>query len=295
MTLLHIQPNSKIKPLLFSSLLFLSSAQASAKTTVVVSFQPYYTLVKNIAADKLEVVLLLPPGASPHTFDPTPSDLKKVVKAKLAFMNGLKIDDWLSSLVKNSGSSAKIIQFGTALNYPKRAPLDPDEGAFDPHIWLDASIMQKAAQKIGAELAQTDPQNAALYLKNAALEGKKLQALHLELQHDLAGIKGKPVVTFHGAWTYFAAAYGLNVAAAVEPFPGKEPSAKYIRDVVDLLKKQKIKVIFAEPTLPQAPAQAIADSAGAKLYILTPEGSSSVKDYYAMMRQNKEVLLEALK
>lgn len=280
-----------------SSLLLLPCALtlAQAKPTVVVSFQPYYTLVHNIAADQLEVIMLLPLGASPHTFDPKPSDLKKVVNAKLAFMNGLKIDDWLSSLVQNSGSSAKIIQFGTALNYKKRVPLDPDEGAFDPHIWLDASIMQKAAQKIGDELTLIDPPHAALYRKNTALEVKKLQILDLELKHDLAGIKNKPVVTFHGAWTYFSAAYGLNIAAAVEPFPGKEPSAKYIREVVDLLKKQKIKVIFAEPTLPEAPARAIADSAGAKLYILTPEGSSSVKDYYAMMRKNKEVLLEALK
>jgi ABC-type Zn uptake system ZnuABC Zn-binding protein ZnuA len=280
-----------------SSLILLSCALtlAQAKPTVVVSFQPYYTLVNNIAANQLEVIVLLPPGASPHTFDPKPSDLKKVVNAKLAFMNGLKIDDWLSSLVKNSGSSAKIIQFGKDLNYQKRVPLDPDEGAFDPHIWLDASIMQKAAQKIGDELALIDPPHAALYRKNTALEVKKLQTLHLELKRDLAGIKNKPVVTFHGAWTYFSAAYGMNIAAAVEPFPGKEPSAKYIREVVDLLKKQKIKVIFAEPTLPEAPARAIADSAGAKLYILTPEGSSSVKDYYAMMRKNRDVLLEALK
>ena len=284
--------------LVFSLVLCSSAvlAQFSApKKSVAVSFQPYYTLVSNIGGGKLEVTLLLPPGVSPHTFDPKPSDVRKVSSAGIAFMNGGSIDEWLSSLVKNSGSTAKIVRFQDVLEYKKLAPSDTDEGKYDPHIWLDARIMEKAAKVIGEELAQFDAPNAGLYRKNAALEVKKLETLHAELVQDLAPIKNQRIVTFHGAWTYFAHAYGPQIAASIEPFPGKEPSARYIVDVVKLIRAQKVKAVFAEPTLPEGPARSIAENAGVKLFVLSPEGTSKVGDYYAMMRLNKKTLLEALK
>jgi len=285
--------------ILFVSLVLCSSAVLAQSTptqkSVSVSFQPYYTLVKNISGGVLEVTLLLPPGVSPHTFDPKPSDVRKVSSAGIAFMNGGSIDEWLSSLVKNSGSTAKIVRFQNVLEYTKLAPSDPDEGQYDPHIWLDVRIMEKAAKVIGEELAKFDAPNAGLYRKNAALEVKKLEALHAELVRDLAPIKNQRIVTFHGAWTYFAHAYGPQIAASIEPFPGKEPSARYITDVVKLIRAQKVKAVFAEPTLPEGPARSIAENAGVKLFVLSPEGTSKAPDYYAMMRQNKKTLLEALK
>ncbi len=267
----------------------------STQKSVAVSFQPYYTLVSNISAGKLAVTLLLPPGVSPHTFDPKPSDVKKVSSAGLAFLNGGEIDEWLSSLVKNSGSKAKIVRFQDVLEYKKLAPSDPDEGKYDPHIWLDARIMEKAAKVIGEELAEFDAPNATLYRRNAALEVKKLETLHLELVRDLSLIKNQRIVTFHGAWTYFASAYGPQIAASIEPFPGKEPSARYITDVVKLIRAQKVKAVFAEPTLPEGPARSIAENAGVKLFVLSPEGTTKASDYYAMMRLNKKTLLEALR
>lgn len=272
------------------------SAQSSAiQKSVVVSFQPYYTLVNNISGGRLEVTLLLLPGVSPHTFDPRPSDVKKVSSAGIAFMNGGSIDEWLLSLVKNSGSKAKIVRFQDVLEYDKLTPSDPDEGKYDPHIWLDVRIMEKAAKVIGEELARFDAPNAGLYHKNATLEVKKLETLHAELLRDLAPIKNQRIITFHGAWTYFSRTYGPQIAASIEPFPGKEPSARYIVDVVKLIRVQKVKAVFAEPTLPEGPARSIAENAGVKLYVLSPEGTSNAGDYYAMMRLNKKTLLEALK
>ena len=285
--------------ILLLSLVLCSSATLSqsivAKKNVVVSFQPYFTLANNISGGKLEVTLLLPPGVSPHTFDPKPSDIKKVSSAGIAFMNGGDIDEWLSGLVKNSGSKAKIVRFFDVLEYKRLAPSDPDEGQYDPHIWLDASIMAKAARVMGEELAQSDAPNAAFYRKNAALEVKKLNALDKELKRDLAPVKNQRIVTFHRAWTYFSSAYGPQVAASVEPFPGKEPSARYITEVVKLIRAQKVKAVFAEPTLPEGPARSIADNAGVKLFVLSPEGTAKAPDYYIMMRQNKKTLLEALR
>ncbi|MFN8509920.1 MAG: metal ABC transporter substrate-binding protein [Deinococcaceae bacterium] len=268
---------------------------AQAKNTVLVSIQPYYTIVKNIVGNQMDVVLLLPPGASPHTFDPKPSDLKKMALAKLAFMNGLGLDDWLSSGLINSGSHAKVVRFGDQLKYTPLQSLEEDLPGRDPHIWLDASIMGKAALSVGNALAKLDPQNAKVYQSRALLESQKLEVLHKDLQKTLAPMKNHRMVTFHGAWGYFARAYGLNVVAAIEPFPGKEPSAQYLRDISKTVKKYNISALFAEPTLPKAPIEALADSLGVKVYTLIPEGSAEIQDYHQMMQYNKTVLIKAFK
>lgn len=283
----------------------MAGAQAASKPQVVVSFQPYGTITQNIAGDLAQVTVLLPAGRSPHTYDPTPADMRNVANAKLAILNGGGIDDWLKTLIRSSGSRANTIELTKVLKYTALAPSEShteadahghdDHGAMDPHIWLDAAIMAKASSKIGAELAKIDPKNAQYYQNRAKLETNKLLALHQELQKTLLPIRKAKTVTFHGAWTYFSAAYGPQVIATIEPFPGKEPSAKYVARVVKAIRAAKVKAVFAEPTLPQNAAQALADSAGVRLAVIAPEGDAKISDYYQMMRNNAQVLLKYLR
>ncbi|GGJ18596.1 periplasmic solute-binding protein [Deinococcus roseus] len=283
----------------------LATSGAHARMSVVVTIQPYYSIIKNIAGDKASVTRLVPVGASPETFEPTPADVKTLSQAKLVFMNGLGLDEWLINVVKNSGTRAPLIEFGEVLKFKpilaaehaaetKAAHDEHGHSGTDPHIFLDASLMALAATRAGAELARADPGNKAYYLQRAKLENQKLLKLHAELKSTLKPVMGQNIVTFHGAFQYFARAYGLKVAAAIEPFPGKEPSARYVTDVVKLIRKQKVKAVFAEPQLPETAARTIAESAGAKLFVLDPEGSKLSNDYYGMMRYNRDTLLRAL-
>ncbi|GEM44907.1 metal ABC transporter substrate-binding protein [Deinococcus cellulosilyticus] len=282
-------------------------ASAHAKTNVVVTIQPYYSIIKNIAGDRAEVTRMVPVGASPETFSPAPADIKTLSRAQLVFMNGLGLDEWLTGVIKNSGTKAKVLEFGEVLKFK---PILAEEHAgeteeehhdehghegTDPHIFLDASLMALAATRAGAELARVDPKNAAYYQQRAKAENQKLLKLHAELKSTLGQVKGQNIVTFHGAFNYFARAYGLKVAAAIEPFPGKEPSARYVTDVVKLIRSKKVKAVFAEPQLPETAAKTIAESAGVKLFVLDPEGSKLSSDYYGMMRYNRDTLLKALK
>lgn len=290
----------------FLFLMLALGTSAHAKMNVVVTIQPYYSIVKNIAGDKANVTRLVPVGASPEIFEPTPADMKTVSRAKVVFMNGLGLDEWLQPVIKNSGTKAKVTEFGEVLKFP---PIVAEEHAgeseeaheghghegTDPHIFLDASIMALAATRAGADLAKADPANANYYQSRAKTENQKLLKLHAELKSSLKPVAGQKIVTFHGAFNYYARAYGLKVAAAIEPFPGKEPSARYVTEVVKLIRQQKVKAVFAEPQLPENAARTIAESAGAKLFVLDPEGSKLSSDYYGMMRYNRDTLLKALK
>lgn len=290
----------------FLFLMLALGTTAHAKMNVVVTIQPYYSIVKNIAGDKATVTRLVPVGASPEMFEPTPADMKTVSKAKLVFMNGLGLDEWLQPVIKNSGTKATITEFGEVLKFK---PIVAEEHAgeseeeheghghegTDPHIFLDASIMALAATRAGADLAKADPANANYYQSRAKAENQKLLKLHAELKSSLQPVAGQKIVTFHGAFNYYARAYGLKVAAAIEPFPGKEPSARYVTEVVKMIRQQKVKAVFAEPQLPETAARTIAESAGAKLFVLDPEGSKLSSDYYGMMRYNRDTLLKALK
>ncbi|GEM45247.1 metal ABC transporter substrate-binding protein [Deinococcus cellulosilyticus] len=280
--------------LLLSSLTLLGSLNTASALEVLVSFQPYQSVVQNILGEHGKVTVLLPPGASPHMFDPTPQDLKKVTAAGVAIMNGGGIDHWLKTLAQKVRPGLPILEVMPRVKF---TPLKADAlhgGGNDPHIWLDASIMAKAAVWIGQELGKVDPANKKAYAHNATLEARKLMQLHQELKRDLRSIRNQSVVTFHQAWGYWSRAYGPKVAATVEPFPGKEPTPRYVKGVLEQIRRHQVQVIFGEPTLPEGPARTIAQMAGIRYAVLAPEGDALGLGYEQMMRRNRDVLLKEL-
>lgn len=274
-----------IRSVLIAALL---GSSASA-LNVIVSFQPIYDVVQRVAGDKAQVERAAPMGASPHTFDPTVRDIRRIKESDLAIMAGLGADAWLGRYVKASASKAKVLSLGDVLTFQRRKEGD----ATDPHWWLDTSLMALAASRIGEELAALDPANAATYRKNAAAERQSLMALHNELKKTLAPLKGAKLVTFHNAFGYFARAYGLEVVATLAPMHDVEPSVQSMVKAVQTIKQTGAKAVFAEPQLPPGPARTVAQEAGVPLYTLDPEGSVQNPTYAGMMRFNRDTLLKA--
>jgi zinc transport system substrate-binding protein/manganese/iron transport system substrate-binding protein len=257
--------------------------------TVLVSFLPYLELAQNVAGGRLNVRLLLTPGFSPHTFDPTPRDLVTVREMGLGIINGYGIDGWIERLARASGSTARIVKLAEILEFERIR----SDGGVDPHVWLDAFVMAKAATEVGEAFSRFDPSNAAFYRRNAVVERARLNALHAELRRTLEPVRGAGLVTFHNAWAYFARAYGLRVLAAIEPWPGQEPSASHYAQIVRTIRASGAVAVFSEPQLPERAARAIAQEASVPLYTLDPEGSGLAKDYTSMMRYNRDTLLKA--
>jgi zinc transport system substrate-binding protein/manganese/iron transport system substrate-binding protein len=285
------------------ALLLLSLGFATATPSVVVSIHPLFDIVRQVAGEHAAVVRILPPGASPHTFDPTPRDVLRIARADLIVMNG-GLDLWLQNLVAASGNRAPLVE---VIAEPSVQTLMQDaypdlvtsaEGgsalAFNPHVWLDPPLMAEVARLVAEALADLAPEHAAAYRANAERVAAELHALDAELRVLLADIAGAPFVPFHDAWPYFAARYGLDLIVEIEPFPGREPSPAYLRYALGLIRASGASAIFSEAQLNRRPAEVVAAEAGVALFELDPLGGLPGREGYAqMMRFNAAVIRSA--
>ena len=249
----------------------------SARPLVVASFFPLHDLARQIAGTNCDVRCLVPPGGDPHHEDPTPEMAHLVERADLVLTLGLGMDGWVEKLARtgptnrlvvvNEGLGTRTMGTSVLAEFAAEQP-DPDET--DPHIWLDPLLAEKLVRRITAELVGLAPARAAEVQARGDTLAADLRTLHGEFERGLAGLPHRRVVTFHGAYGYLFARYRLETAGVVEPFPGDEPSAAYLRALVDLMRRLGLKTIFAEPQLPDRPAQVIAQEIGGRVERLDP-------------------------
>jgi ABC-type Zn uptake system ZnuABC Zn-binding protein ZnuA len=281
---------------------------------VAVSIFPIYDIARRVAGDKLDVVCILPPGKSEHDYEPTPKEMAKVADAKLAVLVGFGMDDWARKIVNGAAPSAKMFEIGPKLSprtlsmehvgeaaaneARKGADDDGDEkpGAKDPHVWLDPVRMQTAAKALGDAFAELVPSAAADLKARSEKVAGEIGALHADIDKRQAAWKKRGIVTFHGSMSYFADRYHLTIAAVLEPFPGREPTAKYLAEVLAAIEKTKPAALFSEPQLEKGPAKVTAEQAKIPLFELDPVGGTAgLETYEALMRHNAGVLDVALK
>ena len=285
--------------------LVVPAGTAAARPNVVVSINPLYDLVRQIAGDDADVVRVLAPGASPHTFDPTPRDVARIVAADLVVMNGA-LDLWLRNLVEASGAAAPVLELiglepvraVLRESFPDLVPADAGGASygFNPHVWLDPLVMAAAVPELARALADADAAAAERYRARADALVADLEALHQELAERLAPLAGAAFVPFHDAWPYFAARYGLDLVVEIEPFPGREPSPAYLRMALGLIRDSGARVIFGEAQLERRAAEVVAAEAGVALGILDPLGGLPEREsYQELLRWNAAVLLESLR
>lgn len=296
-------------------------ALAAAPLRVTVSLAPYASIVEAIGGDLVSVTTLLPPGASPHVFDPSPSQAAGLATSDLIVMNG-GLDAWLDRLVAAAAPTASVLVITQSISFtPVAGEHDHDEHAADhdeghatdadsvqaaesgpdpatanPHVWLDPVLMSEAAEAIAAELERLDPANATMYRIGLTRVQAELEALNAEIAALLEPVQDAPFVPFHDAWPYFAERYGLNLVLSLEPFPGREPSPKYVAEAVAAVKAAGAKAVFAERQLSPRSAEVVAESAGVAVAVLDPIGGApGPTDYAELLRYNARIILENLR
>ncbi len=257
-------------------------------------------LVAQVGGARVHVDSLVPKGGEVHTFDPTPSDVRRVAEADIVFVNGLGLDGWLANLVTDAGTGAPVVRLGE--NLPGVTYLAGDGGdqaAVNPHLWLNAAYAAKYAERIGESLAEVDPANAAAYRDQAAAYGQTLADLDAELRSKIGAIpeSDRTVLSFHDAFPYFAAAYGLTIDGTIVDAPGQDPSAAQIAALVRVVREKGIKAIFAEAQFSERLARTIADETGATVVsgLYTDSTGDAPQDTYAgLMRWNMARVAEVL-
>lgn len=287
-------------------LVLFSAARAYAeKMNVVVSIYPLSDIARQVGGDMVNVDFIVPPGASPHTFEPTPSDMKKITAAKIFVIIGSGLEFWAERAIRAAGRKelkVVVLSKGMPLIHESHTHGHAEAGhagdIADPHIWLDPLLAKEITGRITTALIALDPGHKAYYEKRSAEFMKELTALDARIAETVRGFKTKEYVTFHAAWNYFSKRYGLRVAEVIEESPGKEASPRHLARIVKHIRQTGSKVVFAEPQFNPKMAEVIAKEAGAEVLFLDPYGGPGINGrdtYIGLMNYNLATLEKAMR
>ncbi len=277
----------------------------AGKIPVVVSIYPLLDMVRRVGGDRVQVDFMVPPGASPHTFEPKPSDMIKVHDARVFVIIGAGLEFWAEKVIRSAGrKDLKVLVLSKGLPLIYGADSDDEHRGLqgrtsaDPHVWLDPVLAKEMVNAIAAMLAAVDPSHGRNFRENAERFGKEIDSLDTFIAERVRTFRTREYVTFHPAWNYFSRRYGLKVAGVIEESPGKEPSPKHIARLVNEVKHTGARVVFAEPQFSPKIAAVIAKEAGAKVLFLDPNGGPGLQGrdtYIGLMRYNLSMLEEAMR
>jgi zinc transport system substrate-binding protein len=286
-----------IKKTAFSIVLILvfsfSSSAENPKTRIVTSFYPMYVAVLNVAGNVPGVTvtnMTRQVSGCLHDYQLSPDDMKILSNADIFVVNGAGMEAFLEKVIRDR-PNLKIV------NASKDIDLIRDRNNIEnPHVWVSVSLHKRQIDNIAAGLSKYDPENAKPYRKNADAYILKLEDLRIKTFNFTNTIRDRDIITFHEAFPYFAMEFGLNVVAVVEREPGSDPDARELANTIDIIKKGKVRVLFAEPQYSAKSAEIIARETNAKLYTLDPVVSGPMKAdaYVEIMGKNLEVLKKAL-
>lgn len=282
---------------IFLAILAFTLAAPRAELNVVASLPDFGALATAIGGKPVKVTTIARGSEDPHFVDARPSFVRVLNKADLLIEGGADLEaGWLPTLVTAS-RNAKIQRAGKGhlilaphfklLNVPT-GPVDRSMGDVhptgNPHFWLDPRNGKIIAEKIAAALSELDPNNAELYKNNLAAFVARLDNKWAEWQKQMQPFRGIKVVTYHKSYDYFAAAFGLEVVAQLEPRPGIEPSATHIAQLVPQAKAAGVKWILLEPYRPRRSAEQLAEAIGARVLVLPDKtgATAEARDYIAL-------------
>ena len=258
-----------------------SEKEETGKVGVVVTILPLADFVENVGGEKVDVTVMVPPGASPHGSELTKSQLVAVSKAEVFVKVGSGVEFELTRMDKLIDQNREML----VVDCSKGVTIMGN----DPHIWLSPLNAKIMVENICSGLIEVDPENESYYIQNRDEYLRQLDELHEEIRENLEGVESRVFMVFHPAWGYFARAYGLEqIAIEIE---GKEPSAKDIANLIDEALERSIKLVFASPQSNQQSARTIADEIGGIVVSIDP----LAKDYITNMHTVLGYLVQELK
>lgn len=252
-----------------------AATREEGRLVVAVTIPPQAEMVKEIGGDRVEVLVMVPPGSDPHTYEPLPRQVQEASRARLYLTVGtgiLPVEDTLAArllamnpdlIVADSSAGVELI----------------GEGGKDPHVWLSLRNAAKMVNNIRDAIISADPEGAPLYQGNSAAYRDQTLALDREVAGLFSGKEGRVILVSHGAWAYFARDYDLRMISIVRE--GKEPTARDLESLIELARANHVRVIFADAQENPREAEVIAREVGARVEIIDP----LAPDYLANMER----------
>jgi len=231
---------------------------------VVTTFTVIQDIAQNVAGGKAIVESITKPGAEIHDYQPTPLDIVKAQAADLVLWNGLNLERWFERFFDNIKEVPGVVV--TEGIVPVGITEGPYSGKPNPHAWMSPSNALIYVENIRKALVKFDPKNADAYNKNAADYSAKIKALDEPLRRRLAAIPENQrwLVTSEGAFSYLTRDYNMREAYLWPINADEQGTPKQVRKVIDLVRKNKIPVVFSESTISDRAAKQVARETGAK-------------------------------
>jgi zinc transport system substrate-binding protein len=249
----------------------ISTLKASGPETdnikVFVSIIPQVYFVERIGGEHVDVEVLVGPGQSPATYEPTPKQMSKLGKSNIYFRIGVPFEKALIPKISSAFDDMHIVdtRAGVELRYFRQSKAGQVP---DPHIWLDPKRVKVQAETIRAELSRIDPDHAGVFQRNCEAFQADLDRIDSTIAQILKPLQGSRIYVFHPAFGYFAQSYGLEqVAVEVE---GKEPSARQLSSLINKARAENVKIIFVQPQYSKRNAHAIAQAIGGAVVPIDP-------------------------
>ena len=283
--------------------------------SIAVTFYPLQEAVMMITGDSAEVFSIVPPFSEPHGYEPSPQDILAFNKADVFVTMGFEFENLEQDLISSAENviiinSAEGIALIDAEEYGreeekhenedddnKEEENDEERGhGKDPHFWLSPENVKQMVRNVKDGLVNADPQNAALYERNALQSINRLSALDQEFRTGLASCAKDTVLVSHNAFSYLGRDYGFEVIGLSGLSPEAEPTPQQMKELIDEAKERKLKYIFYETLVDPRVSSAIASEVGAQLLELNPlEGAKDGEvTYFSLMRKNLANLRTAM-
>ncbi|XWK90840.1 MAG: metal ABC transporter substrate-binding protein [Phormidium sp.] len=279
-------------------------AQTSLQTPklkVVTTFLPMYWFTRAVTGDLAQVEVLVPPGSEIHDYQATPNDVQAIAQADVLVKNGMGLEEFLESTVKNA-QNPKLKQIEASRGIQPLQQLSPvvkpvqtkgkghdhDRAEGNPHVWLDPVLAIKQVENIRDGLIAADPENKDVYQANAAAYIKQLQALDQQFQQRLKSFNNQcTFITFHDAFPYLAKRYQLKQVAVVE-IPEDQLSPDDIQKTIATVKKYNVKALFGEPGTDNKLLTSLSQDLNLTLRTLDPleRGDKDPQYYITGMKSN---------
>jgi len=271
------------------------SAKPAAPLKIGVTLHPYYSWTANVVGSLpgYEVRALLPGDIDAGDYQPRPEDIKRLADLDAVVVNGIGHDDFIFPMLKAAGNTRATIIRVNAETPMMRASRG---SGVNSHTFISFSNAIQQTYAIQRALSRLRPQDAAALQANAAEYARRVRTIKARAASQLAAAKTARVVTVHDGYSYLLQEFGLEVGGVVQPAHGLTPSAAELRDMVALLKREKIRIVFTEETFPEPLLKVLRDEAGVTVYVIShiASGPFTADRFEREMQQNVETMIRAL-
>jgi zinc transport system substrate-binding protein len=305
----------KAFPAVLGVLCLLSGSGVAARAepvSVFVSLLPQKYFVERIGGDHVEVGIMVPPGQSPATYEPTPKQMAQLADAAVYFRIGVPFEDVWIERISAANPIMKMVDAREGITLREMDTHDDeqrhagdhnqaagearkpeaesghDHGRYDPHIWTAPPLVKIMAARIRDTLSALDPDHGSDYEANYARFAADLDALDKEIRQKLEAKKARRFMVYHPAWGYFADTYGLKqIPIETE---GKEPGAKQLAGLVERAKADGIRIIVVQQQFGRRNAEAVAAAIDGRVVSVDPLAENYLENTRAIANTFAEAL-----